>query len=358
MSGSRKGATRIHACGVDDIGRQPDACPGLRPLRDARAPDPNCPSFRFRHGRTLPCLILFPCFSPCSCSPAASSPWPSALSCAASTVAQSPACSGASARPSSRPFIDILKLMGKRTMVPEGSNTFVFLWAPVVAVAAMAVAAAMIPIAGFYRPSSHLGDMLVLLYLITVPAVVLMLAGSALWFAVRRHRFLPRDGDHARLRGPLLLAIVAVALVAGRHLSQPIALSLADIVAVQREQGAFILDPMLWPAFLAYLTFIRPISAFLPSTSPKRIRGAEEAASRIFRPCARAPQARLGAEVGGGDSAWVSRCSVRRSVRPSWPAGLGAAMRHRHGLRRVACQGAALGRMRIDQAVLCLPEMA
>ncbi|NLH82404.1 MAG: NADH-quinone oxidoreductase subunit H, partial [Phyllobacteriaceae bacterium] len=37
-----------------------------------------------------------------------------------------------------QPFFDVLKLMGKRTMVPEGSNVGVFLWAPVVAVAAMA----------------------------------------------------------------------------------------------------------------------------------------------------------------------------------------------------------------------------
>lgn len=251
-----------------------------------------------------------------------------------------------------QPFIDILKLMGKRTMVPEGSNTFVFLWAPVVAVAAMAVAAAMIPIAGFYRPSAHLGDMLVLLYLVTVPAVVLMLAGSASGSPFGAIGFSREMAIMLAYEGPLLLAVVAVAMVAGRHLGQPIALSLADIVAVQRQQGAFILDPMLWPALLAYLSFIPANLGFSPFDVPEAesevlegplleysgpalglLKLASALKSVVVIGLGIALFCPIGPSGGAGLLVWALQCAVVTVC-------------------GVSLAKAALGRMRIDQAVL------
>lgn len=81
--------------------------------------------------------------------------------------------------PLAQPFYDLVKLARKRTMVPEIASEPVFLGAPLIGAVSMALAAALIPIAGFYTPNAAFGDLLVVLYLLTVPAVVLMIAGSA-----------------------------------------------------------------------------------------------------------------------------------------------------------------------------------
>ena len=54
----------------------------------------------------------------------------------------------------------------------------VFLCAPLVGAASMLLAAALIPIAGVYAPDPQIGNLLVLLYLLAVPGVALMIAGS------------------------------------------------------------------------------------------------------------------------------------------------------------------------------------
>ena len=61
-------------------------------------------------------------------------------------------------------------------MVPDIACQPVFLGAPLIGTVAMALAAALVPIPGFCTPDPVLGDLLVLLYLLTVPAIVLMVA--------------------------------------------------------------------------------------------------------------------------------------------------------------------------------------
>lgn len=249
-------------------------------------------------------------------------------------------------------FFDVLKLMGKRTLVPEGSNVAVFLWAPLAAVAAMALAAAMIPIAGFYAPSTQLGDLLVLLYLVTIPAVVLMLAGSASGSPFGAIGFSREMAIMLAYEGPLLLSVVAVALKAGAVLDQPIALSLGDIVRAQQSHGAFLFDPRMWPAFLAYLAFIPANLGISPFDIP-------EAESEVLE----GPLI----EYSGPALGLLKIASALKSVVviglgialfcPVGPTGLGGLAVFLVECVIVTICGvslakAALGRLRIDQAVV------
>ncbi len=155
-----------------------------------------------------------------------------------------------------QPFYDLVKLMRKRTLVPDTANGFVFLTVPLVGLASMGVAAAMIPIPGFYTPSPLLGDLLVLFYLVSVPALALMLAGSSSGSPYGAVGFSREMAMVLAYEGPILLSLVAVALRAGAATGHPIALSLTEIVRYQQEHGAFLFDPWMFPAFLTYLTFI------------------------------------------------------------------------------------------------------
>lgn len=158
--------------------------------------------------------------------------------------------------PLMQPFFDLLKLMRKRTLVPDTANAFVFLTVPLVGVASMGVAAAMIPIAGVYTPGPGLGDLIVLFYLVSIPALALMLAGSSSGSPYGAIGFSREMAIMLAYEGPILLALVTVALRAGAATGRPIELSLSAIVDYQQAHGAFLFDPWMFPAFLTYLAFI------------------------------------------------------------------------------------------------------
>ncbi|QWA12905.1 NADH-quinone oxidoreductase subunit H [Sodalis ligni] len=154
-----------------------------------------------------------------------------------------------------QPFFDIIKLMRKQTMVPEGAPRGLFLALPAAGAGSMLLAAALIPIAGVYHPAAMLGDLLVLLYLLTIPAVVLMLAGSASGSVYGAIGFSREMALVLAYEGPLLLVLASVAMKTGMAQGGWVTFSLPEIVRYQQQHGAFLLDPWMWPAVATYLLF-------------------------------------------------------------------------------------------------------
>ncbi|GLZ24121.1 hydrogenase [Stutzerimonas stutzeri] len=155
-----------------------------------------------------------------------------------------------------QPWFDILKLMLKQTMVPAGAPRALFLGLPAVGAASMLLAVAFIPIPGVVRPAAALGDLLILLYLLSIPAVVLMLAGSASGSVYGGIGFSREMSLMLAYEGPLLLVLASVAIRTGTAQGGFASFSLDDIVRQQQEHGAYLLDPWMWPALATYLLFI------------------------------------------------------------------------------------------------------
>ncbi|MDR3370915.1 complex I subunit 1 family protein [Rhodoferax sp.] len=171
--------------------------------------------------------------------------------------------------PLAQPLYDLVKLARKRTMVPDSANESVFLGAPLIGAVSMALAAALVPIPGFYTPSPVLGDLLVLLYLLTVPAVVLMIAGSASGSPFGAIGFSREMAMMLAYEGPLVLVVAAVAMRTGMGMGGVISFSLADIIAYQQSHGAFLFDPVMWPALLAFLAFYPANLGIIPFDIPE-----------------------------------------------------------------------------------------
>jgi formate hydrogenlyase subunit 4 len=171
--------------------------------------------------------------------------------------------------PLAQPLYDLIKLAYKRTMVPDIASEPVFLGAPLVGAASMMLAAAMIPIAGVYSPDPALGNLLVLLYLLTVPAVVLMIAGSASGSPFGAIGFSREMALMLAYEGPLVLVIVAVALRVGMAQGHIISFSLTEIVNYQQAHGALLFDPVMWPALLAFLAFYPANLGIIPFDIPE-----------------------------------------------------------------------------------------
>ncbi len=78
-----------------------------------------------------------------------------------------------------QPLADVIKLMGKETLLPESARGTGFLMMPLVGFAAAAVAATILWWATFNPGSGFVGDTIVVLYLLTIPALMTILGGSA-----------------------------------------------------------------------------------------------------------------------------------------------------------------------------------
>jgi len=78
-----------------------------------------------------------------------------------------------------QPIADVAKLLGKETIVPQNARRTGFLLAPVVGFAAVAVAAAILWGANLNPRASFVGDLIVALYLLTIPSLAVVVGGAA-----------------------------------------------------------------------------------------------------------------------------------------------------------------------------------
>ena len=77
-----------------------------------------------------------------------------------------------------QPFYDFFKLLGKETIIPQAATKSVFIAAPLIGLASLVVMALFIPVFG-YTAVSSVADVIVLLYLLTIPAATIIIGGAA-----------------------------------------------------------------------------------------------------------------------------------------------------------------------------------
>jgi len=78
-----------------------------------------------------------------------------------------------------QPFADTFKLLGKEVVVPAGARHTGFLLMPVVGLAAATLASTILWLVNLRPESSFVGDTIVALYVMTIPAIALIVGGSA-----------------------------------------------------------------------------------------------------------------------------------------------------------------------------------
>ena len=155
-----------------------------------------------------------------------------------------------------QPLLDIAKLLTKETLIPKTAVRSVFLAAPVVGFAGMAVCAAFIPVPGVFSGLYNMGDLLVLFYLLPIPAIAIMLGGSASSSPFGAMGFSREMLMMLAYETPLLMILLAVAMLVGKATGTGAEFSLLAIVDWQQNAGSLGLNPVMIPALLAYLIFL------------------------------------------------------------------------------------------------------
>lgn len=78
-----------------------------------------------------------------------------------------------------QPLYDFVKLLGKETIVPQGGSKFTFLLAPLFGLAAVTTVSTLLWLVMFSPEKTFLGDLVVVIYLLTIPSISLILGGFA-----------------------------------------------------------------------------------------------------------------------------------------------------------------------------------
>lgn len=158
-----------------------------------------------------------------------------------------------------QPWLDTAKLLTKETLIPRTACKWAFLLAPVFGFTGMAVCAAFIPIPGVYSGLSNMGDLLVIFYLLPIPAIAIMLGGSASSSPFGAMGFSREMLMMLAYETPLLMVLLAVAMMVGKSMSGGdwgAEFSLLKVVSWQQAHGSFGFNAAMVPALIAYLIFL------------------------------------------------------------------------------------------------------
>ena len=151
-----------------------------------------------------------------------------------------------------QPFYDFFKLLGKETIVPHSANRTAYLLAPIMGLVSLIVVALFIPIFSFSTFSGN-ADLIVILYLLTVPAVALIIGGSASGSPFAGIGISREMVAMMAYELPLVIVLLSVAKKVG---GDSLCFSLQQIVEWQANNGCALFQWSLIPAALAMLLVI------------------------------------------------------------------------------------------------------
>lgn len=146
-----------------------------------------------------------------------------------------------------QPLIDIVKLLGKETLIPTGSSKMTFLIAPVIGFASVILVSTLLWINNIYPAKSFLGDLIVVLYLLVIPSISIIMGG----FASRNPLASLGASREMKLilsyELPFILAILVTVIKSG------FTFRLGEILTFQAQNGAFARS---WSGTLALIVAI------------------------------------------------------------------------------------------------------
>jgi len=146
-----------------------------------------------------------------------------------------------------QPLIDIVKLLGKETLIPAGSSKITFLIAPVIGFASVILVSTLLWINNIYPAKSFLGDLIVVLYLLVIPSISIIIGG----FASRNPLASLGASREMKLilsyELPFILAVLVTVIKSG------FTFRLGEILTFQAQNGAFVRS---WSGTLALIVAI------------------------------------------------------------------------------------------------------
>ena len=152
-----------------------------------------------------------------------------------------------------QPFYDFFKLMGKETIIPAAARPGIYRAAPIIGMVSLSLMMLFFPIFGHSAAFATKADLIVILYLLTIPAVAMIIGGSAsgspfAGVGISREMVVMLGYEL-----PLVMVLLTVAKKVG---GDTMTFALEDIAVWQLANGSLLFHWSMIPAAIAFLLII------------------------------------------------------------------------------------------------------
>jgi NADH-quinone oxidoreductase subunit H len=161
-----------------------------------------------------------------------------------------------------QPFADVFKLLGKETIVPAGPRATLFLTAPLIGLIGVTLVSTIVWMVNLNRGGGFLGDLIVVLYLFTLPSLAVIIGGSA---SKNPLGALGASREMKLILGyelPFLIAVFTVVLKVGSVLFE-------DILRFQEFNGIMLRHPSGIIAFVVAIICAQAKMTLIPFDIPE-----------------------------------------------------------------------------------------
>jgi len=162
-----------------------------------------------------------------------------------------------------QPLIDLVKLLGKETLIPETASRGIFLLAPVLGLASTILVASILWVNILAPSEGFVGDLIVVVYLLAIPSISLILGGFA---SGNPYASLGASREMKLVLSyelPFVLALLVPIIQAG------LSIRVSDIVAAQQAQGLVAGSLSGTLALIVALLCIQAKLALVPFDAPE-----------------------------------------------------------------------------------------
>ncbi|MFH0731610.1 MAG: complex I subunit 1 family protein [Candidatus Omnitrophota bacterium] len=162
-----------------------------------------------------------------------------------------------------QPLIDIVKLLGKETLIPHGVSKTVFLAAPVIGIMSVMLVSTLLWVNNVNTANTFLGDLIVIVYLLVIPSISIIMGGFA---SANPYASLGASREMKLVLGyelPFILAIAAVIAKSG------FSIRIGDILQYQAQSGVIIGSFSGVLAFIVALMCVQAKLALVPFDMPE-----------------------------------------------------------------------------------------
>lgn len=162
-----------------------------------------------------------------------------------------------------QPIIDIIKLMGKETLIPVGASKTTFLTAPLIGFGSVAVVSTLLWMNNIWIGRGFMGDLIVTIYLLTIPSMSIIIGGFA---SANPFASIGASREMKLILGyelPFVLALMVPVIKSGYSIK------IGDILAAQAANGVIVGNPSGFIALIVVIMCVQAKLALVPFDIPE-----------------------------------------------------------------------------------------
>jgi len=162
-----------------------------------------------------------------------------------------------------QPLVDIVKLMGKETIVPSTANRVTFLMAPLAGLLSIILVSTLVLVMDMDRMAGFIGDIIVILYLLAVPSICVIVGGFASGNPIASVGASREMKLVLSYELPFVMAVLVPVIKSGGMIR------IGDLLQFQAQNGIFIGSLSGFIAFLVVIIAVQAKLALVPFDMPE-----------------------------------------------------------------------------------------